>query len=178
MHRDYLYRCKKIIRNFNSKHIQIIEGGAERFISVSNALKFVNSEFVCIHDGVRPFVTEKLIVNTIIETTKANNAGCICCIDIKDTIKVVDKEKFFINNTIDRNKMFAAQTPQTFRSVLIKKAYKLACKDLFYGTDDASFLERYGYKVKFIYGDCFNIKITTPDDIIFARIYLESLKLK
>jgi 2-C-methyl-D-erythritol 4-phosphate cytidylyltransferase len=99
----------------------------------------------------------------------------IPAIPVKDTIKVVSKEGFVIK-TLDRDSLWHVQTPQTFKFDLISKAYKEGVSKKLYGYDDATFLEYSGKKVKVIEGSSYNIKITTPEDLITARGILAQLK--
>ena len=167
-----------IAPNDFKKVINIIEGGEERYDSVSRALLAIeNTDYVLIHDGARPFVTSELI-NEVIDKVKSYRA-CIVAVPVKDTIKCVDKDGL-IKETPDRNFMWMAQTPQAFEYSSIKKAYRL----LFDGnetdrkavTDDAMVYERYiNQPVKVVKGDYNNIKITTSEDMAIAKGIREGL---
>jgi 2-C-methyl-D-erythritol 4-phosphate cytidylyltransferase/2-C-methyl-D-erythritol 2,4-cyclodiphosphate synthase len=145
----------------------IVAGGKERQDSVRNSLLAINGkcDVVVIHDGVRPFVTQDLIKQIVAaaKTEGAASAG----VKAMDTIKETKKNNM-VAATIPRQNLWLTQTPQAFKFALLKEAYKSAYDEKFYGTDDASLLERIGKKVKMIEGSYKNIKITTQEDILIA----------
>ncbi|WP_296645814.1 2-C-methyl-D-erythritol 4-phosphate cytidylyltransferase [Romboutsia sp. 13368] len=155
---------KEILDKYNFKNIKLAYGGKERQDSVYNGLKSLdkNCNIVLIHDGARPFVSNK-IINKSIEEAKENKA-IVVGVPVKDTIKVIDNDKNIVD-TPNRNILWAVQTPQTFDYNLLIKSYEDAFKDGFYGTDDAMLVERIGYKVKMVEGSYNNIKITTQEDL-------------
>ena len=142
----------------------IIAGGRERQDSVKNALAEVCDEHgvIVIHDGVRPFVTGDLIERVVAGAKKygAVSAG----IPVRDTVKEVD-EAGWVLRTVPRDGLWLTQTPQAFRREVILAAYQRAAADGFYGTDDASLVERTAIPVRMILGDKDNIKVTTPEDL-------------
>ena len=150
-----------------SKVTTIVAGGKKRQDSVNNGLATINGkcDVVVIHDAVRPFVTEKMIKGVVdaAKTTGAASAG----VKAKDTIKETKKDNM-VAATIPRQNLWLTQTPQAFKFELLKKAYKTAYDEKFYGTDDASLVERIGKKVIMIEGSYENIKITTREDILIA----------
>ena len=155
---------KKILDKYNFKNIKIAYGGKERQDSVYNGLKSLdkNCDIVLIHDGARPFVSDK-IINKSIEEARENKA-IVVGVPVKDTIKVIDNDNNIVD-TPNRSLLWAVQTPQTFDYNLLIKSYEDAFKDNFYGTDDAMLVERIGYKVKMVEGSYNNIKITTQEDL-------------
>jgi 2-C-methyl-D-erythritol 4-phosphate cytidylyltransferase len=162
-----------------TKTIHLIQGGKTRQDSVFNGLKKVQGRvnslkehIVMIHDGVRPFVDDDMIKNCINGAVKYG--ACIPAVKLTDTIKQVSS-KFKIEKTINRNSLYSAQTPQTFKLNLILNAFDHAEKTKFSGTDDASILENAGDNVHIIEGSRFNIKITTPEDLVLGK-YLLTLK--
>lgn len=159
---------KSSISYNRDKVTKVVEGGAERLDSVYNGIMSLDDDnsLVLIHDGVRPFVSQKLI-NTCIENTHEYKC-CIPAIDVIDTIKVVEDDE--VIETLDRSKLRAVQTPQGFEVKLLKELYNKAKNDNLKATDDASIAEYYGYKVKVIEGLRKNIKITTPFDFKIAEI--------
>ena len=161
---------KRIVADFGFKKVtQVIEGGAERYDSVYEGLKVLrDADYVLIHDGARPFVTEKIIKDNI-ETAERERA-CATAMPVKDTVKMVDVEGYAIY-TPAREHVWLAQTPQTFEYSLIREAYeKLMAKDEKEVTDDAMIVERLmRTKVKLVRGSYENIKITTPDDLVAAQ---------
>jgi len=156
---------RNIVERFElSKVSLVLAGGPERQDSVRNALAHVSEEhdIVLVHDGVRPFVTEDLIERVVAETSVfgAATAG----LPVRDTVKEVDR-KGCVTRTVPRENLWLTQTPQAFRRELILAAYERAATDEFYGTDDASLVERTGIPVRMIPGDADNIKVTTPEDL-------------
>jgi len=164
---------KNIILKYNFSKVQeLVDGGETRQDSIYNGLKALDkdADIVVIHDGARPLVEESIIQDSI---EKAQEYGAaITVIPIKDTVKK-SENNFFINKTLNREEIWRAQTPQTFKYDIILSAYNQAYKDKYLTTDDAAIVERYGYKVKLIIGSEENIKITTPFDLIVADIFLK-----
>ena len=152
------------------KHI--VEGGAERYHSVANGLHEVEDGYVFIHDGARPFVNEEILRRVYNEVIL--HKACVVGMPVKDTIKIADVNGF-ADSTPDRNFLWQIQTPQVFESSLIKEAYKkLMGSDTIKVTDDAMVVEQMlGQKVKLVTGDYENIKITTPEDLKIAEIFLK-----
>ena len=170
------YCRNNIIDKYNfSKVKKVVKGGKERFNSVYNGLLNCSKEtdIVIIHDGVRPFVTQKIIENSV-DCAKKYGA-CAAGVMIKDTIKLKDNENY-IEKTINRDELSAIQTPQTFNYNLILKAYKNSIVNGIFSTDDTMLVEALHEKVKIIEGSYLNIKITTPDDLIFAKFIVNNWK--
>ena len=155
---------KEILDKYNFKNVKIAYGGKERQDSVYNGLKLLDEkcDVVFIHDGARPFVSDKIIDKSI-EEAKEHKA-IVVGVPVKDTIKVIDNDKNIVD-TPNRSVLWAVQTPQTFDYNILIDAYKDAFKNKFYGTDDAMLVERIGYKVKMLEGSYNNIKITTQEDL-------------
>ena len=168
---DMDYTQEEIIKRYKFKKIKMVEGGKERQDSVYNGLRKLSpqTDIVVIHDGVRPFVSIKLIENSIAAAAKFKAVGV--AVPVKDTIKVVGNGNI-IKTTPKRENLWAMQTPQSFNYDLIMDAYEKALCDGFYGTDDTVLVERMGLPVKVIEGAYENIKITTPEDIIFAETFV------
>ena len=155
---------KEILDKYNFKNVKIAYGGKERQDSVYNGLKLLDEkcDVVLIHDGARPFVSDKIIDKSI-EEAKEHKA-IVVGVPVNDTIKVIDNDKNIVD-TPNRSVLWAVQTPQTFDYNILIDAYKDAFKNKFYGTDDAMLVERIGYKVKMLEGSYNNIKITTQEDL-------------
>lgn len=158
--------AESIIKKYKLGKVQkIIKGGTERQDSVYNALKDITEAgYILIHDVARPLVTTQL-VNTCIEEAMKHGA-VVPAVPVKDTIK---KGHVFVEKTLDRSSLWAAQTPQVFEFGILKRAYENSIKTGFHGTDDASLVEKLGYKVKIVPGDPKNIKITTLSDLVIIR---------
>ncbi len=149
--------------NFIVKH-SIVTGGNTRYHSVKNALVKVNTEgIVAIHDGVRPLVSHKTIEKVFEKASLSENA--VPYIDLVDSIRYVNSD---INHPVDREKYKLIQTPQCFKSNLIKKAYEQPWEESF--TDDASVVEKLGNKINLIKGNLENIKITSQVDLKIAEV--------
>ena len=156
-----------------SKVKAIVEGGKERYHSVFEGLKQTSdADYVLIHDGARPFVNQDIIRRCMQEVQKYQ--ACVVGMPVKDTIKIAD-EGGYAKQTPDRKNVWMIQTPQTFSYALIYEAYEemLKTEDAAI-TDDAMVLERIkGKKSKLIEGSYRNIKITTPEDLLIANVYLQ-----
>ena len=142
---------------------KLVFGGEERFFSVKNALSTIKEEdsLVAIHDGVRPIVEKRMFEESFAAASQYGNA--ICCVKATDSIRKGDENT---NCAIDRREIFLVQTPQTFKTSVIKKAYSQEYKPIF--TDDASVAESIGEKIHIIQGNKANIKITFPIDLSIA----------
>ncbi len=162
-----------IIKRFRLKKLKnIIEGGSYRRDSVYNGLKYidVDTNLVIIHDGARPFVGKKIITNCIKDA--ARFGASTAAVPVKPTIKRirVSHGRVFVRETLNRDALWEIQTPQTFRKNIIIDAHK-KCKSL-RATDDAGLVERIGKNVAITMGSYLNIKITTPEDLLFAKAIL------
>ncbi len=126
-------------------------------------------DIVLIHDGARPFVDEDTVIRCI-KGVLSYGASC-AAVPVKDTIKQAESigDDNTISRTLDRSSLWIAQTPQGFRTDIIKKAYEKAYEDKYYGTDDAVLAERMGIKPVLVMGSYSNIKITTKEDIALAE---------
>ena len=158
-----------------NKVVKLVIGGRLRQDSVRNGLEAIENpcDIVIIHDGARPFVSPSFIEKGIFLMEMFD--AVIPAIPVKDTIKTVSKEGFVIK-TLERDSLWTVQTPQTFKYDLIIKAYREGMSKKLYGYDDATFLEHMGKKIKVIEGSPYNIKITTPEDLIIAKGMLSQLK--
>ena len=157
----------------SDKKIEVVLGGSERQDSVYQGLKYFKQNpphIALVHDAVRPFVGPDLISRVIDSAIEFGSA--IPAIKLKDTIKRTDDGKVF-SETPDRNLYRLIQTPQGFNFELLLNAYDDAFDSGFYGTDDASLVEKYGTEPFIVDGDERNIKITTPYDLQFAQIIIK-----
>ena len=157
-----------------SKVLHVLDGGLcqTRAASVKLALGALstNTDIVLIHDAVRPFVTQEL-VQAVIDAVKIHGAA-VACAPVTDTIKKAESSQ--ITETVDRNQLWSAQTPQGFTYNLIMHAYHQAEKDgvLHQVTDDSMLVERLGLPVSVVPSSRANIKITTAEDLIFAEAFI------
>ena len=165
---DILNTINDLVRNDRlSKVASVVAGGAERQDSVWNGLQELRShhvDLIVIHDVVRPFFTEEML-NRVVEAAMVSG-GAILAVRPKETVKIHEKAI----STLPRGKLWLAQTPQVFDSGLLTKAFEKAISDNFYGTDDASLVERIGGKITVVEGNYDNIKITTPEDMELAHL--------
>lgn len=153
------------------KPVRLVTGGATRQETVARALAEAppSTEFVAVHDAVRPFVSVELI-ERVIEAARRSGAA-ILAIPSVDTVKQVEQQT--ILGTLPRERIVLAQTPQVFRHDIIREAFARAQADGFQGTDESSLVERLGRSVTVLAGSDRNIKITKPSDLPLARLYLE-----
>lgn len=146
---------------------RIVKGGETRFHSVQNALKLVKKgALVAIHDGVRPLVSSETIERCFAEAEEKGSA--IPVIEVVDSLRHYSKQEK-TNKAVSRSCYKIVQTPQCFKSETILKAYEQDFDKLF--TDDATVLEKLGEPINLVKGNRFNIKITTPEDILIAEAF-------
>ena len=152
------------------KSVQVIEGGERRQDSVAMGLNQLQpgTDIVAVHDGVRPFVSTE-DVETVVRQAERSGAA-ILAVPIVDTVKHAERE--FVESTLTREHLVLAQTPQVFRTEILKQAFEHAAKDEYYGTDESSLVERMGHPVAIVRGSERNIKITRPSDLVLARAFL------
>ncbi|MEM7009381.1 MAG: 2-C-methyl-D-erythritol 4-phosphate cytidylyltransferase [Thermodesulfobacteriota bacterium] len=165
---------KEIVERYNlSKVSNIVAGGAQRQDSVQRGLKSItsNPDIVAVHDGVRPFVTTKLIEEVLSEASRFG--GAIAAAPSIDTIKQSGTDDL-ISTTLPREKIWLAQTPQAFKYDILVKAYEKAAQDEYIGTDESILVERIGKQVALVSASKYNIKITTPNDIKLGEFILKS----
>ncbi len=165
----HLETGKEIVTQFfNGKEIIITSGGATRFHSVKNGLMQIQEDsIVLVHDAVRSMVSVDLIQRSLNEVI--NKKAIIPAISSKDSVRLLDGEK---NKSISRESVMLVQTPQTFFSNDLKKAFEVEFNDSF--TDEASVMEAAGHQIYIIAGDENNIKITHPIDLIIAEKILDN----
>lgn len=155
------------VHQFGVKHT-VVSGGDERFFSVLNGLNAIHNTdgLVAIHDGVRPCVTKHLIERSF--ELAAQHGSAITAVKSKDSLRKVSGNT---TEAVDRSQYYLVQTPQTFSVNQLKHAYQLGYQSVF--TDDASVFEAAGNNVHLLEGDYKNIKITTPEDLPLAELYLQ-----
>jgi len=169
---------RSIIRKIGQCRIKkikdVVLGGRRRQDSVAKALRAIDvrTALVLIHDAVRPFIDKEMVSSVLKEAKKSGAA--IVGVPVKATIKEVTKSRshevtsrVLVKKTLDRDSLWEVQTPQVFKKELIMEAYnKFGNSEV---TDDASLLEKIGVRVKIVRGSYFNIKITTPEDLVLAE---------
>lgn len=173
--KDVVSYCKEeIVEKYRfSKVSAVIEGGKERYDSVyAGLLACENSDYVFIHDGARPFISEEILERGL-EGVKKTGA-CVIGMPSKDTVKIAD-ENGFIKETPERKLVWNIQTPQIFSYELICGAHEsIRTKDMSAITDDAMVVEQEtGVRIVLAEGSYKNIKITTPEDLLIAEAFLK-----
>src|SRR5215472_582621 len=154
-----------------AKPVRLVEGGDSRQESVENALAALGpgTELVAVHDAVRPFIEHSTLEKVFAEA-RQNGAAIVGIVPV-DTVKQVHRNK--IRQTIPRERLVMAQTPQVFRFDLLKQAFAKAREDNYTGTDESSLVERLEQvEVSVVPGSDRNIKITKPSDIDLAKLFL------
>jgi 2-C-methyl-D-erythritol 4-phosphate cytidylyltransferase len=170
---EEVFWCQeKIVNHYGfSKVRTVLAGGKERQDSVYRGLQALpeDCQWVAVHDGARPLLIDHILQQTIREAWEHDAA--VAAVPVKDTIKVATANGL-VRTTLNRQSLWSVQTPQVFNRHLLQKAYEIAFKEKYYGTDDASLVERLGFNVKLVTGDYENLKITTPEDLELAEVIL------
>lgn len=168
---DDIERWNDITKKYSfDKPLILQEGGATRFQSVKKGLeKIEENGLVAIHDGVRPLVSKDIIASSFQMAATHNSA--VAAVRLKDSIRIIDRADGNLSENVskaaDRSQFRLIQTPQTFKVSLVKKAYEV--KEDASLTDDASVVERAGFRITLFEGSYRNIKITTEEDLILAE---------
>ena len=171
--KDLLFFRERFIEPYGlTKVSMVVPGGKERQDSVRHGLRSMENpcDIVIVHDGVRPFVTPEMIVQ-VVSAAREFGAASIG-VRAKDTIKQTS-DADVVTATLPRGNLWQTQTPQAFRYEILCRAYEQAAGDNFYGTDDASLVERIGVNVRMIAGSAENMKITTPEDLRMAEALMK-----
>lgn len=157
-------------RHSISKVKRIAPGGRERQDSVFHGLNLIEDRqsIVIVHDGARPLAEPQVVQYALSELKDCD--GVVVAVPVKDTIKEVADG--VVMKTLQRDILWAVQTPQIFFCEPLRRAYERAVADSFYSTDDSALVERYGGRVKVVMGSYTNIKITTPGDLLVAEQFL------
>lgn len=164
LHQQWEELCAKY--NFDIPHL-LITGGEQRFHSVRNGLMAIKGDgIIAIHDAVRPLVSQKLIASAYEKASEDGNA--VCCIKPSDSVRRLKENQ---SKVINRDELVLVQTPQTFEVNQLRKAYQQHYRTKF--TDDASVVEKAGFKINLIEGERNNLKITFPEDLELAHYLLK-----
>jgi 2-C-methyl-D-erythritol 4-phosphate cytidylyltransferase len=174
------------VHDLGGDDLALVKGGETRAISVSNALEKVETELVAIHDAARPLVTPELIegvVSALVADTEA--AGAIAATPVTDTIKRasgaardafttvgMENASLVIGETVDRDQLWAAQTPQVFRADALRDALAADPERVATATDEAMLVEQAGGRVLIHPAPPENLKVTTPFDLRLAELLL------
>ena len=162
----HVERARRVLRGPGAA-LTVVAGGATRQESVWLALQAApaGARVILVHDAVRPFLSRALI-DTLIAAAERDGAA-ICALPIAETVKRV--RDGLVEATVDRDGLWAVQTPQAFRASVLREAHDKARRDGFVGTDEAMLVERLGHRVRVVPGLVENVKITTPADLRRAR---------
>ncbi len=144
--------------------VKKVKGGKERQDSVLNAILETEADIVVIHDSARPLASERMFSEV---ANLGSWDGKIVAVPARDTIKEVSGDS--VLKTLDRSHIWMSQTPQAFKRKVLIECHFRARNEGFYGTDDASLLERYGYKVGIVMGSYWNVKVTYREDLQFLE---------
>lgn len=145
---------------------RVVTGGKERYDSIKHALDFCFNDFIAVHDGVRPMVSEETIKSCFDGVLKFG--AVIPVIPLKESLRKVSGEN---SESVDRSSFVAVQTPQVFEAKILKKAYEIPYHDKI--TDDARLVEESGVKIHTVLGNEENIKITSQTDLHFSEVLLK-----
>jgi 2-C-methyl-D-erythritol 4-phosphate cytidylyltransferase len=168
-----LTRGQKLINERNWSKVTLCRGGARRQDSVREGLRQVKDcDWVMVHDGARPFLAPDLITDGL--RMAGESGAAAAAVPVKDTIKLTDGE-VLVKETLQRDRLWTAQTPQIFNFDIITRAYENLTAEV---TDDSTAVERLGCRVQLYMGDYQNIKVTTPEDLALARIIAREWKHK
>lgn len=162
----HVERTRRLLRGPGAA-LTVVAGGPTRQESVWLALQAAPAaaQVILVHDAVRPFLTRALI-DALVAAAERDGAA-ICALPISETVKRV--RDGLVEGTVDREGLWAVQTPQAFRAAMLREAHDKARRDGFVGTDEATLVERLGHPVRVVPGLPENVKITTPDDLRRAR---------
>lgn len=162
---------EKMLEQFGITKVKaLVEGGAERQQSVAACIRAHQAEgIVLVHDAARPFIHQEVIDKLVEEASE--HGAAIAGVQVKDTIKYAPIG--IVEETVDRSKLWAIQTPQAFRYELLKEASDKAEADGFLGTDESMIVERLGYPVRIVESTYDNVKMTTKEDLLFGEVLLK-----
>lgn len=147
------------------KNFRILQGGSERCETVNNCIMAAETEYVLIHDAVRPFITKDIVKETI-KASKITGAA-ICAVPVRETLKKVDGGT--VKKTVDRNNFVLSHTPQVFELKKLKVALRSSSENKIAVTDEAQAMELAGYSVKIVDSSPDNIKVTYIEDIAVVK---------
>jgi 2-C-methyl-D-erythritol 4-phosphate cytidylyltransferase/2-C-methyl-D-erythritol 2,4-cyclodiphosphate synthase len=170
---------REVVEPFGLSKVRcVVAGGEERQDSVLNGFRALpgRPDLVMVHDGARPLVSREVLERAIEAT--ASHGATLCAVPARDTLKRVD-EGGVVLATVDRDAIWQAQTPQTFRYELLEAAFERALREGVRATDEAGLVERLGHPVRVVLGSRENFKVTAPEDIALAeRILVQEDKLR
>ena len=152
--------------------VLLTPGGATRQDSVWNGLHHVTSDYVVVHDAARPMVTSDL-VRSVLDALEEDVDAVVAAVPVDETLKLV-RHGQTVTETVDRSRLWRAQTPAAFRTASLRNAHERANADGFVGTDESQLIERYGGSVRVVPGTRDNLKVTFPEDFSVAEAMFEA----
>ena len=168
--RANLSHAKSLIESQDTGSVSVCEGGDRRQDSVRLGLeRLAECDFVTVHDGARPFIDRQLVKRGI--TAAQANGAAVAAVPVKDTVKLSDDGEI-VSETLPRERLWSVQTPQIFSTSLLQEAHQRVTEMV---TDDASMVEAIGHPVRLFFGSYYNIKVTTPEDLVLARAIAEHI---
>lgn len=164
-------KIERMLEQFGITKVKaLVEGGDERQQSVAACIRAQQSEkIVLVHDAARPFI-KKNVIHELVKVADEHGAA-IAGVQVKDTMKLAPDG--IVEETVDRSKLWAIQTPQAFRYELLKEASDKAEADGFLGTDESMIVERIGHPVRIVESTYDNVKMTTKEDLLFGEVLLK-----
>ena len=150
--------------------VVLVEGGSSRQESVAKGLEQIDSEVVVVHDAARPLAPAALVTRAL--EALGHGDGAVVALPVDETLKEVDDGA--VVATVDRSRLWKVQTPQVFRTSVLRSAHEHARADGFCGTDDAQLVERAGGRIAVVEGARSNMKLTYEQDFRFAEQWLRS----
>jgi len=170
---DRIVATRRMLQRYRVPRILgVVGGGANRQESVWRGLQAApaGARWIVVHDAVRPFITRDLVEQVLAAARR--HGAATCGLAVRETVKRVRGET--VQATLDRDGLWLIQTPQAFSRGLLWAAHEKARRDHFTGTDDAVLVERLGGRVAMVPGLPENLKITTPEDLKVARLWLRA----
>ena len=152
--------------------VTLTPGGATRQDSVWNGLQHVDAQSVVVHDAARPMVTADL-VRSVLDALDSETDAVVAAVPVDETLKLV-RDGQTVSETVDRSKLWRAQTPAAFKTASLRRAHERANDEGFVGTDESQLIERYGGEVKVVSGTRDNLKVTFPEDFAVAEAMFEA----
>jgi len=168
---------RRLLQRFRvPRLLDVVAGGAERQESVWRGLQAVSSDvgWIVVHDAVRPFI-DAALVDRVLAAARRHGAAT-CGVPVRETIKRV--QDTMVEATLERDGLWLVQTPQAFSRALLSEAHEKARRDGYTGTDDAVLVERLGARVAMVPGLPQNLKITTPEDLKAARLWIPRFQVR
>jgi 2-C-methyl-D-erythritol 4-phosphate cytidylyltransferase len=173
VHASQIRRGRELLRRYGLSKVRVVSGGATRAASVKKGLLELSPgvRLVAVHDAARPSVPKEVVRRTLAAAYRGGAA--ICGIPVSSTVKRVAPRGKYILSTVDRQRLFLAQTPQVFRKNLLLRRYDALKKKAFLATDEAALFDGTRVRVRLVMGDEKNFKVTTKQDLALMKHYFK-----